>query len=102
MITIVSVLIFISIALFNQLFPYFPSFMRTNRIMAWFTGNIGYHHIHHLNARIPFYRLPEVLKKIPELQTPKTTSLNPMEIIRCLRLKVWDVESQRMIIVSHL
>jgi len=78
------------------------SFMRTNRIMAWFTGNIGYHHIHHLNARIPFYRLPEVLKKIPELQTPKTTSLNPMEIIRCLRLKVWDVESQRMIIVSHL
>ena len=77
------------------------SFMRTNRIMAWFTGNIGYHHIHHLNARIPFYRLPEVLKKIPELQTPKTTSLNPMEIIRCLRLKVWDVESQRMVIVGH-
>jgi acyl-lipid omega-6 desaturase (Delta-12 desaturase) len=76
------------------------SFMRTNRIMAWFTGNIGYHHIHHLNARIPFYRLPEVLKKIPELQTPKTTSLNPMEIIRCLRLKVWDVESQRMVIVG--
>jgi omega-6 fatty acid desaturase (delta-12 desaturase) len=36
-------------------------------------------------------RVPEVLKKIPELQTPKTTSLNPMEIIRCLRLKVWDV-----------
>jgi omega-6 fatty acid desaturase (delta-12 desaturase) len=78
------------------------SFMRTNRIMAWFTGNIGYHHIHHLNARIPFYRLPEVLKKIPELQTPKTTSLNPMDIIRCLRLKVWDVESQRMAIVGHI
>jgi len=32
-----------------------------------------------------------------ELQTPKTTSLNPIEIIRCLRLKVWDVESQQMI-----
>jgi acyl-lipid omega-6 desaturase (Delta-12 desaturase) len=78
------------------------SFMRANRIMAWFTGNIGYHHIHHLNARIPFYRLPEVMKKIPELQTPKTTSLNPMEIIRCLRLKVWDVESQRMVIVGHI
>ena len=70
--------------------------------MAWFTGNIGYHHIHHLNARIPFYRLPEVMKKIPELQTPKTTSLNPMEIIRCLRLKVWDVESQRMVVVGHI
>jgi omega-6 fatty acid desaturase (delta-12 desaturase) len=36
------------------------------------------------------------------LQTPKTTSLNPMDIIRCLRLKVWDVESQRMVSVGHL
>jgi omega-6 fatty acid desaturase (delta-12 desaturase) len=50
-----------------------------------------------LNARIPFYRLPEVLNNIVELQTPKTTSLNPIEIIRCLRLKVWDVEFQQMI-----
>jgi acyl-lipid omega-6 desaturase (Delta-12 desaturase) len=73
------------------------SFMKTNQLMSWFTANIGYHHIHHLNARIPFYRLPEVLKEIPELQAPKTTSLNPKEIIRCLRLKVWDVESQQMI-----
>jgi omega-6 fatty acid desaturase (delta-12 desaturase) len=36
------------------------------------------------------------------LQTAKTTSLNPMEIIRCLRLKVWDVESQRMVMVRHI
>jgi omega-6 fatty acid desaturase (delta-12 desaturase) len=64
--------------------------------MAWFTGNIGYHHIHHLNARIPFYRLPEVMKKLPELQRPKRTSLNPRDIARCLSLKVWDVGSQRM------
>ena len=73
------------------------SFMKTGPVMAWFTANIGYHHIHHLNARIPFYRLPEVIKKIPELMTPKTTSLHPREIIRCLRLKVWDVEAQQMI-----
>jgi len=73
------------------------SYLRTGRLMAWFTGNIGYHHIHHLNAKIPFYRLPEVLKKLPELHHPKTTSLHPVEIIRCLRLKVWDVKAQRMI-----
>src|ERR1019366_927422 len=78
------------------------SYMQTGRIMAWFTANIGYHHIHHLNARIPFYRLPEVIKAIPELKMPKTTSLHPMEIIRCLRLKVWDVESQRMVGLSNL
>lgn len=73
------------------------SFMKMNRIMAWFTANIGYHHIHHLNARIPFYRLPEVKQAIPELKSPKTTSLSPVDIFRCLRLKVWDVEAQQMI-----
>ena len=78
------------------------SFLRTGRIMGWFTANIGYHHIHHLNARIPFYRLPEVLRLIPELQSPKTTSLHPSEILRCLRLKVWDVATQRMVGVRGL
>ncbi len=73
------------------------SYMKTGPVMAWFTANIGYHHIHHLNARIPFYRLPEVWRKMPELQKPKTTSLSPLQIFRCLRLKFWDVEAQRMI-----
>jgi omega-6 fatty acid desaturase (delta-12 desaturase) len=73
------------------------SYLRTGRIMAWFTGNIGYHHVHHLNAKIPFYRLPEVMAAMPELQSPKTTSFHPLEIARCLRLKVWDVAAQRMI-----
>lgn len=72
------------------------SYLRTGCVMAWFTGNIGYHHIHHLNAKIPFYRLPEVMAAMPELQSPKTTSLHPLEILRCLRLKVWDVPTQRM------
>ena len=73
------------------------SYMRTGRIMAWFTANIGYHHIHHLNARIPFYRLPQVFREIPELASPRETTLHPLEILRCLRLKVWDVELQRMV-----
>jgi omega-6 fatty acid desaturase (delta-12 desaturase) len=73
------------------------SFMVTGPIVAWFTANIGYHHIHHLNARIPFYRLPEAVAAIPELQTPKTTSLSPLEILRCLRLKVWDTDAQCMV-----
>jgi len=73
------------------------SFLVTGPIMAWFTANIGYHHIHHLNSRIPFYRLPEVIAAIPELKPPKTTTLHPMEILRCLRLKVWDPEANRMV-----
>lgn len=76
------------------------SFLTTGPVLAWFTANIGYHHVHHLNARIPFYRLPEVVRAIPELQTPKTTSLHPLEILRCLRLKVWDNRAQRMVSLS--
>jgi omega-6 fatty acid desaturase (delta-12 desaturase) len=76
--------------------------MRTGPIMSWFTANISHHHIHHLNARIPFYRLPEVIREVPELQHPKTTSLSPVDIWRCLRLKVWDAEEQRMVGVASL
>ena len=78
------------------------SYMKTGPIMAWFTANIGYHHIHHLNHRVPFYRLPEVLRQVPELAKPKTTSLHPADIIRCLRLKLWDVETQQMIGLRNL
>ena len=76
--------------------------MKMNPVLAWFTANIGYHHIHHLNHRIPFYRLPEVLAAIPELQAPKTTTLRPSDIVDCLRLKVWDVAQQRMVGVRGL
>ncbi len=73
------------------------SYMVMNPVMAWFTGNIGYHHIHHLNAKIPFYRLPETMKAIPEVRDCKRTSLNPRCIIACLRLKCWDPVSGSMV-----
>ncbi|MDF2193122.1 fatty acid desaturase [Paraflavitalea sp. CAU 1676] len=78
------------------------SYMTMNPIMHWFTANIGYHHIHHLNAKIPFYRLPEVMKHFPELQAARTTSLHPRDIIACLKLKVWDQELGRMVSLKEL
>ncbi|MCD6063169.1 MAG: fatty acid desaturase [Flavipsychrobacter sp.] len=72
------------------------SHMLMHPFMRFMTANIGYHHIHHLNSRIPFYRLPEVYKAIPELQKAKTTSLAPREIAACFRLKVWDPELNKM------
>jgi omega-6 fatty acid desaturase (delta-12 desaturase) len=72
-------------------------FMRLNRVMQWFTGNIGYHHIHHLNVGIPFYRLPEAMAAIPELQSPITTSLALRDIVECFRSSLWDEERQRMV-----
>jgi omega-6 fatty acid desaturase (delta-12 desaturase) len=73
------------------------SHLKTGPVLAWFTGNIGYHHIHHLNHRIPFYRLPEVYQAIPELRRATTITLHPLDILRCLRLKVWCVETQSMV-----
>lgn len=73
------------------------SHMKMSPVMRWFLANIGLHHIHHLNPRIPFYRLPEVYRAIPELQAAKTTSLWPWDVVKCLRLKVWDPVQQRMI-----
>lgn len=73
------------------------SYMRMSWVMRWFLANIGFHHIHHLNPRIPFYRLPEAYRAMPELQQAKKTSLLPWDVIRCLRLKVWDPAQQRML-----
>jgi omega-6 fatty acid desaturase (delta-12 desaturase) len=77
------------------------SFMKLGGFMNWVTANIGYHHLHHLNSRIPFYRLPEAMAALPELQCPRTTSLAPREVLRCLRLKMWDTEAQRMVTLSE-
>ncbi len=67
------------------------SFMELSPLMHWFTGNIGYHHVHHLNSGIPFYRLPEAMAGIPELQQPLgKTSLSPSDIARCFAVKLWD------------
>lgn len=73
------------------------SYMELIAPLRWATANIGYHHIHHMNSRIPFYRLPEVMAAIPELQTPKKTSLSPKDVMACFRLKVWDFEQQKMV-----
>lgn len=77
------------------------SYLECGPVTAWFTANIGYHHVHHLNSRIPFYRLPEAKAAIPELDTPRTTSLRPGDILGCLRLKLWDVEARKMITVRE-
>ncbi len=73
------------------------SYIKMSRLMHWFTGNIGYHHVHHLNARIPFYRLPEAMEGIEELHAPCTTSLHPRDVAACFRLKLWDSQQDRLV-----
>ena len=78
------------------------SLMKMNPVMHWFTANIGYHHVHHLNSRIPFYRLKEAMESMPELKNVATTSWHPLEMIRCFRLKLWDADRGKMITLSQL
>src|SRR5262249_34533146 len=73
------------------------SYTAMGPVLRWFTGNIGYHHVHHLNARIPFYRLPEAMSSIRELQFAQPIRLNPRDIYRCFQLKLWDPEQDRMV-----
>ena len=63
-------------------------------ILQWFTGNIGFHHIHHLGPRIPNYKLQECLKENPVFQVK---SLNMWSSLKTLRLRLWDEATQQMV-----
>lgn len=78
------------------------SFLRMGPLMNWFTANIGYHHVHHLNARIPFYRLPEAMRALEALQAPGITSLAVADVRACLALKLWDPASRQLVPWTHL
>ena len=64
-------------------------------VLRWFTANIGVHHIHHLCSRIPYYRLPLVLRDYPELGVIGRLTL--VQSFRCVRLVLWDEGRQRLV-----
>jgi omega-6 fatty acid desaturase (delta-12 desaturase) len=78
------------------------SMMEGGPVMRWLTGDIGFHHVHHLNSMIPFYRLEEAMEKMPELQAAHVTSLRPRDVIACLRTAVWDPDAGRMLTYAEL
>lgn len=64
-------------------------------ILRWFTANIGMHHIHHLCARIPFYKLPAAIDEDP---APKRAGkLTVRESLQCIPLTLWDEQNDRLI-----
>jgi len=71
------------------------SYFEFYRFPSWMIGNINLHHIHHLNSRIPFYRLRECLEAISELRNvPKRTF---RDIPDCFKLALWDEDCNKMI-----
>ncbi|HEY2068933.1 MAG TPA: fatty acid desaturase [Rhizomicrobium sp.] len=64
-------------------------------VLRWFTANIGIHHVHHLYARIPYYRLPQVLREHARLASVARVSL--LQSLRCARLALWDEYENRLL-----
>jgi acyl-lipid omega-6 desaturase (Delta-12 desaturase) len=64
-------------------------------VLCWFSANIGVHHVHHLASRIPFYRLPEVLRDFPELAAVGRLTLR--QSLACVNYALWDEDARRLI-----
>jgi omega-6 fatty acid desaturase (delta-12 desaturase) len=76
------------------------SYFRLPKLLQWFTGNIGFHHVHHLSPKIPNYRLERCHKENPTFQ--QVTTLTLKQSFATLRLKLWDEEEGRMVGFSHV
>lgn len=63
--------------------------------LHWVTGHIGFHHIHHLSAKIPSYRLRACFEQNPEFHQAKR--LTPRSSLRCLKLALWDEAEARLV-----
>ena len=62
--------------------------------LQWLSANIGIHHVHHLYSRVPFYRLPEILRDHKELA--EAQRLTPLQSLRSVGLKLWDEQRGRL------
>jgi len=71
------------------------SYYNLPRLLHWFTGNIGFHHIHHLASRIPNYKLQRCFREIKQLH--HVTRLTIWTSLKSLRLALWDEASQRLV-----
>ena len=63
--------------------------------LQWLTANIGIHHVHHLYARIPFYRLTEVLRDHPVLAEAQKLTIR--ESLACFKLQLWDETNRKLL-----
>ena len=71
------------------------SYLELPPLLQWFTGNIGFHHVHHLNPRIPNYRLEACHDAIPALQTAFV--MRPWDGLKAWRGALWDEERARLV-----
>ncbi|HUA52838.1 MAG TPA: fatty acid desaturase [Candidatus Sulfotelmatobacter sp.] len=71
------------------------SCLRLPAVLQWFTGNIGFHHIHHLNPRVPNYRLQEAYEALPRLRA--ATTLGLLGGLRAVGYVLWDETQAKLV-----
>ena len=71
------------------------SYLKLPKVLQFFTGNIGLHHVHHLSARIPNYNLQRAHDDNPIFHDVSTITF--ADGIRAVRLKLYDEERRRMV-----
>jgi omega-6 fatty acid desaturase (delta-12 desaturase) len=76
------------------------SFYKLPKILQWFTGNIGFHHVHHLSSKIPNYYLERCHYSHPLFKSVKPLTF--WNSLKCASLRLWDEESRRLVGYSHL
>ena len=76
------------------------SFYKLPKVMQWLTGNIGFHHVHHLSPRVPNYKLEIVHNNTEPLQNVPTITLATS--IKSLKFRLWDEEGKKFVGFTHL
>jgi acyl-lipid omega-6 desaturase (Delta-12 desaturase) len=76
------------------------SFYKLPKVLQWFTGNIGFHHIHHLRPGIPNYNLERCHQAVPLFQSVKPVTL--LSSLRSLSFRLWDEQRQQLVGYHHL
>src|ERR1051326_8271787 len=71
------------------------SFYKLPRVLQWFSGNIGFHHIHHLSSRIPNYNLERCHQANPPFQSVKPVTL--FASFKSLTFRLWDEQSRKLV-----
>jgi acyl-lipid omega-6 desaturase (Delta-12 desaturase) len=76
------------------------SFYKLPKLLQWFTGNIGFHHVHHLSPRVPNYKLEEAHNQADPLQHVPTITLATS--LRSLKFRLWDEQGKKFVGFNHI
>lgn len=85
---------------FNKTAVLGSSYYHLPKILQWFSGNIGFHHLHHLCGMIPNYRLQECFEAAPPVAEIRKITM--WQSLKCIRLTLWDEDIQKLVGFKHL